>query len=426
MVLNYEVEETCTTDGYKVYKCSKCGAEETKYNYGSAYGHKFNDNGYCSECDAIDPDYDFKYTIKDNEVTITGYKGSGGDIEIPSTIYHCPVVHLGKECFYKLSNINSIELPDSVLTIGDYAFYECDLSGGIYFGKNLLSIGDCAFSFCGLKENITLPNSLTSIGDDAFEGCTRLTSVIIPDSVTSIGDGAFFNCSSLTSVTIPNGVTSIGNGVFEDCTNLTSIIIPDSVTSIGDNAFMYCNSLTNVTIPDSVTYIGGDTFSSCEGLTSVTIGDGVTHIGGGAFAYCANLVNVNFGNSLNYIGSCAFEGCGISSVVIPSSVNTIEEKAFRDCTNLKTITISSNTQIGDAVFGYDLNNISDIFFKGTLAQRNANSSWKSSYSSSLNKPRWHYSLNGNIKIGNELKDFKDVYVVKSDELKQLTDLTIKK
>lgn len=49
--------------------------------------------------------------------------------------------------------------------------------------------------------SVEIPNSVNSIGGSAFSGCSGLTSVEIPKSVTYIGDFAFYNCSGLTSVT---------------------------------------------------------------------------------------------------------------------------------------------------------------------------------------------------------------------------------
>ena len=52
--------------------------------------------------------------------------------------------------------------------------------------------------------SITIPNSVTTIGRSAFFRCSGLTSVTIPESVTSIGESALRSCSSLTSVTLYN------------------------------------------------------------------------------------------------------------------------------------------------------------------------------------------------------------------------------
>ena len=120
------------------------------------------------------------------------------------------------------------------------------------------------FGYCSSLTSINIPNSVTSIGGGAFINCSGLTSVTIPNSVTSIEDGAFWGCSSLTSVTIPNSITSIEDNAFWGCSGLTSITIPNSVTSIGKSAFYNCVNLTSVTIPNSVTSIGDEAFFNID------------------------------------------------------------------------------------------------------------------------------------------------------------------
>lgn len=128
---------------------------------------------------------------------------------------------------------------------------------------------DGFFGYSSLT-SVNIPNSVTSIGGGAFSLCSSLTSVNIPNSVTSIGGDAFCLCESLTSVNIPNSVDTIGYGAFCACSSLTSVNIDNGVTTIEFDAFSGCSSLTSVTIPNSVTTIGGDAFSGCSSLTSVT------------------------------------------------------------------------------------------------------------------------------------------------------------
>ena len=120
-----------------------------------------------------------------------------------------------------------------------------------------------AFSWRSSPTSINIPDSVTSIGKSAFSWCSSLTCINIPDSVTSIGDSAFALCSSLTCINIPDSVTSIGDSAFAECKSLTNINIPYSVTSIGNRAFDGCKSLTCINIPNSVTSIGNRAFPSC-------------------------------------------------------------------------------------------------------------------------------------------------------------------
>ena len=141
-------------------------------------------------------------------------------------------------------------------------------------------------------QTINIPDSVTSIGEWALAGCSSIQSIDIPDGVTSIEACAFLGCSSLQSIKIPDGVTSIGASAFQDCSSLKSIKIPDGVTSIGAGAFLGCSSLQSIDIPDGVTSIDDETFYGCSSLQSIKIPDGVTSIGKSAFKGCTSLQSI--------------------------------------------------------------------------------------------------------------------------------------
>ena len=309
--------------------------------------------------------------------------------------------------------LQSVSIPDSVITIEESAFSSCEDLNSLHIGNSVTNIGDYAFYGCGrltsIKvksenskydsrnncnaiietstnklivgcNNTVIPNTVTSIGYGAFSECTGLTSVTIPEGVTSIGAAAFYLCTGLTSVTIPSGVTSISNRAFSDCSSLTSVTIPEGVTSIGQNAFYHCSSLTSVTIPSSVESIGSYAFGY-SGLTSITIPSSVTSISSQAFNSCSSLTNVTLnsntivsktyayssnigqifgtqvteyiiGNNITTIGDYAFYSCSsLTSVTIGNSVTTIGRYTFQRCTGLTSVIIpNSVTIIGNWAF----------------------------------------------------------------------------
>ena len=236
----------------------------------------------------------FKYAVSShNTVTIIGLisPSSLTNVIIPEAIDDLTVVMIELSAFKDNTNIKSVHIPNSIVEIVREAFSGCTNLESVTFGvaSQVLKIGDKAFYDCSSLTSIELPNSVTSMGIYAFSNCSSLNHIIIPDSVTSMGIYAFGNCSNLTSIVIPSSISSIENYVFRSCTKLSTIIISDGVTNIGLGAFFDCNSLTSIEIPNSVTSIGTNAFFNCKSLTSIIIPESVISIGSNAFPYCSQL-----------------------------------------------------------------------------------------------------------------------------------------
>ena len=189
--------------------------------------------------------------------------------------------------FYTCMNLQSVEIPDGVTSIGGHAFSGCS----------------------GIK-SITLPANMTEIGSGAFSGCTSLTSIAIPEGITEL-NGTFSGCMSLTSVDFPSTVLTLV-GTFGGCKSLTSIEIPDGVVLISDGAFRNCSNLTDISLPDSVQIIGdssGGVFVDCSNLTSIVIPFGVHTIGNNTFTRCTELHAATIPVTVEVIDVSAFAGC---------------------------------------------------------------------------------------------------------------------
>ena len=191
------------------------------------------------------------------------------------------------------------------------------------------------------------------------KGAVKIPTKIKDIKVTSIGNEVFFGCSELTSIEIPSSVTSIGNFAFSGCSGLTGIEIPSSVTSIRDYAFSSCSGLTGIEIPSSVTKIGEAAFSGCSGLTSINV-----EAGNEVYDSRDNC-NAIIKKATNTL----IQGC--KNTKIPSSVTSIGNYAFYDCSGLTGIEIpSSVTSIGDLAFWF-CSGLKDVYYTGTQEQWNA-------------------------------------------------------
>ena len=109
---------------------------------------------------------------------------------------------------------------------GNVVVYSCDKSkSGDLIIPSTISYNDVVYNVTGIREyafggctdltSINIPESVISIGDGEFSNCTDLTSINIPESVISIGDYAFGGCSSLKSISSFSTTTpTLGGGVF--------------------------------------------------------------------------------------------------------------------------------------------------------------------------------------------------------------------
>ncbi len=274
--------------------------------------------------------------IPDSVVTIGDYafsdcSGLTGELVIPNS-----VVTIGSSAFNYCSGLTSLKLGEKVETIGSYAFYECKkLTGGLEIPDNVVTIGDYAFYECGNLTSLKLGEKVETIAEGAFRNCSGLTGGLeIPNSVVTIGDYAFYNVR-LMSLQLGEKVETIGSHAFHVALSTPilrgKLVIPDSVVTIGDYAFAYCTGLTGeLVIPDNVVTIGDSAFEQC-GFTDLKLGEKVETIGRQAFCSCSRSASLKLGENVKTIGQMAFANCRLltGEVKVPQSVETIGNNAFR-------------------------------------------------------------------------------------------------
>lgn len=173
----------------------------------------------------------------------------------------------------------------------------------------------------GTENLIKTWDEMIEDGDITVEGTTwtRLNNttlvgdIVISREITDIGKDRYnllgSSCSSgscmITGIYIPNSISEITN--LSGFDHVTNIEIEEGVEIIGDMTFMQCQSLKQINIPKSVQKIGET-----------------------AFWMCWDLERVHIPEELKSIGYGAFEGTALTTLYIPSSVETIEETIVDD------------------------------------------------------------------------------------------------
>ena len=82
-----------------------------------------------------------------------------------------------------------------------------------------------------------------------------------------------------------------------------------------------------------------------QGLSNIVIPNGVTSIEGYAFYNCDSLKSITIPDSVTFIGERAFDGCSsLKSITIPDSVTLIGYNAFYNCSSLTSIAFEGTVE----------------------------------------------------------------------------------
>ncbi|MCR5608247.1 MAG: leucine-rich repeat protein [Lachnospiraceae bacterium] len=306
----------------------------------------------------------FSYQELEDGIEITKYSGDETKVSIPEILDGNTVTSIGSMAFSEQSDIESIEIPETVKSIGSYAFANTGLKE-IVIPDTVEKMGSYAFFDCENLESVKISSAITMIEENTFEGCA-LKEVNIPEGVVQISTMAFSDCKNLETVTLPVGLETIGQYAFDRCKSLKSIDIPNSTVIIGAYAFKDCEVLEDVALSSDITIINDGLFENCKNIKIIDIPNDIQIIGVDAFSLCTSLKEITLSDNVKMICDRAFLGCeGLDKVTLGKGIDSIGISAFRNCNTLETITINDAVKsIGENAF-YDCHKLTDIRLRNT-------------------------------------------------------------
>ena len=353
-----DVEGTIENTEIEIVEEDEASAEENK----PASAEEAVDSGMCGE------DVEWSFDADSGVLTISGT----GPMKNYTMTSHPDWLDNGL-------SVKKVIIEEGVSSIGDWALFSCTELEEVEMAGSIEEIGSFAFQHCSAISEIQLPDGVRELKDHVFANCHALVSVRLPGSVESVGDNCFYNCENIQAIHVseenavycdedgvlfskdmkkliacpkakkgnyyvPEQVQIIGSYALADCDNLTMIQLPEGLLSLEKGAISACDQLMRIDLPDTIQTIEESALKSNINLSTVSIPGSVKVIEKDALYQCGNLRTVKLGEGIERIGFSAFALCPIIEIVIPNSVNEIQEYAF-DNTGLKKIEFQGKPEV---------------------------------------------------------------------------------
>lgn len=344
-------------------------------------------------------------------VRLIEYHAFHGCTALTTVVLPSSLEEMTEYTFYQCTNLKTVSLDtaNSKLTkIGRYSFAYCEKLTGFDIPSSLKELEEFVFAYCSSLKKIIIPDTVEKIDISAFRMCTNVTEIKIPGTVKEASEFALFGCDKVITAELPISMVTLANlqrsddletlvivddgstelpdkDALNEKKKLKKVVFPDSLTSIPRAFCRSVSALEEVKLPANLKIILNASFSKCTNLKTIDLPDTVTEIGAFAFADCTSLKDFTIPDGIKSIGEEAFYNSGITSLVVPESVETIDKLAFShmanltnatfpagcgitfsDCKNLKTAKITGNPTVIDNYMFYECSQLTDFEIPGSV------------------------------------------------------------
>jgi len=207
-----------------------------------------------------------------------------------------------------------------------------------------------------LVTELTIPDTfkdkkVTGIGRLAVSSAENLVKITLGRFIGEIDRWGIVDCRYLKAIEVPaenEAFVSIGGVLYtRDMTKLVTYPNARAAEYSGSGALLKTASYT---VEPGTKIIGHAAFYKCYGLGGIVLPESIEVIEDRAFHKCDALGDIAFPEGLRVVGKDAFLGCeGFEHVTLPSTVTEIGDYAFYNAMNVKTVHV--NAAKGDVVLG---------------------------------------------------------------------------
>lgn len=195
----------------------------------------------------------------------------------------------------------------------------------------------CALPYADGKENVHMGSIAGRYDETKVEVKDNTESNVVRETVVTYTiDGITYNKDAdIDEVTLVK--------VTEDYAKDT-VTVPEGVKIIGRYAFAYNTGVEKIVLSNSVTTLDEKAFRDTS-ASEVILNEGLTNISYQAFRNALNVTSVEIPSTVTTISKEAFQNSGITTLTIPETVETIEYGGCRDMKKLETVIIEGNMDI---------------------------------------------------------------------------------
>ena len=297
-----------------------------------------------------------RFTVPRNEqFTLIGERAFEGS-EIERVDLFDSVTGIGMYAFKDCANLSEIVLPDSIEAIGEGAFEgvpdeavrvpedatdeqvaKFSAMLGRPMNRPVLRVGE-RYKFATMPDSY-VPNPASDFEFDKERGavvyCGTAVDVVIPREI----DGVPVRVIGGNAFSIYNMAGNYDDKMYE---KLQSVVIPETVEVIEQNAFAECHNLKSVICYGALKKIELRAFENNTSLSEFVLHNGVESIDLYAFVLDKQLKSIDLGGMLDSTSEGTFRDTGLESIV--ADMRDIGPQTFMECTNLKEVHITKRVE----------------------------------------------------------------------------------